>query len=243
MSAKNDIIICVNKKSMDSRQELILNTIISEHIETGLPVASAALVRKYNLDISAATVRNEMAALEMGGYIAQPHTSAGRVPTELAYNLYLKKLKIKKLAKTCSDNIDTLLETKNEISFKEIAKLISQVSGNAVFWAFHKHNLYYTGISNLFQQPEFARINVIHDISGVIDRLDEIIGNLIEETEMGTHTTIGSSNPFGNIFGTTLAKYRLNGNTGMFGVIGPVRMDYEKTISLIEYVNNNLKKN
>ena len=66
---------------MDARKTLILNTIIKEHIKTGAPVGSEVLVGKYKLDISSATVRNEMAELEQAGYIAQPHTSAGRIPT------------------------------------------------------------------------------------------------------------------------------------------------------------------
>src|SRR5439155_26430035 len=56
------------------------------------PVGSSALVEKYGLPVSPATIRNEMAALEDEGYIAQPHTSAGRVPTELGYRYYVEAL-------------------------------------------------------------------------------------------------------------------------------------------------------
>ena len=225
---------------MDSRQELILETIIKEHIATGVPVGSSILVEKYKLDISSATVRNEMAALERDGYIVQPHTSAGRIPTEEAYVLYLGKLKIKKITDTNARALDESLQSGDEMAFKETAKQISQLSGNAVFWAFHKHNLYYTGISNLFQQPEFARINIIHDISEVIDRLDEIINHIIEDIDFGLHTRLGNNNPFGSIFGSTFVKYKLQGKTGMFGVLGPMRMDYEKTIALVDYVNKKI---
>jgi len=83
---------------MNGRKLIILNTIIKEHIKTGAPVGSGVLVDKYRLDISPATVRNEMAELEEEDFIIQPHTSAGRVPTEKAYNLYLSSLKEKQLA-------------------------------------------------------------------------------------------------------------------------------------------------
>lgn len=82
---------------MTDRTKLILNTIIKEHIKTGAPVGSSVLVEKYQLDVSPATVRNEMAELESEGYIAQPYTSAGRVPTEQAFNLYIENLSEKKL--------------------------------------------------------------------------------------------------------------------------------------------------
>ncbi len=227
---------------MDSRQELILETIINEHISAGIPVGSNILVEKYKLNISPATVRNEMSSLEKDGYIIQPHTSAGRIPTEKAYSLYLKNLKLKKLSIVDTRALDEAMQMGDEIGFKETAKQISQLSGNAVFWAFHKHNLYYTGISNLFQQPEFARINIIHDISAVIDKLDEIINGILEEVKFGLHTKIGSHNPFGSIFGSIFAKYKLQGKTGMFGVLGPIRMDYKKIIPLVDHVNQKITK-
>ncbi|PLX27447.1 hypothetical protein C0583_04000 [Candidatus Parcubacteria bacterium] len=226
---------------MDTRKELILNTILKEHIKTGLPVASKMLVEKYKLDISPATVRNEMAALELDDYIIQPHTSSGRIPTERAYNWMLNSIKTKSPNPSEIDIIEDALKNKNETGFKQLAKHLSQTTGNAVFWAFHKHNLYYTGISNLFQQPEFSRINVIHDISTVIDRLDEIVNLVIDETEQGVHTLVGENNPFGSIFGVSFAKYKLKENLGMFGVLGPMRMDYQKVISLVDFINKSLK--
>ena len=69
---------------MEKRREKILYTIVKEHIATGSPVGSEILVSKYKLGVSSATVRNEMAELEDNGFIIQPHTSAGRIPTEKA---------------------------------------------------------------------------------------------------------------------------------------------------------------
>ncbi|MDO8260212.1 MAG: hypothetical protein Q7T50_01790, partial [Candidatus Magasanikbacteria bacterium] len=132
-----------------------MNTIIREHIATGAPVGSSALVDKYKLNISPATVRNEMAELEEEGFIAQPHTSAGRIPTERAYRLYLEKIGEGKIDKMSAQAIELILQEKTEMSFREVAKALSQLTSNTVFWAFHRHNLYYTGISSMFQQPEF----------------------------------------------------------------------------------------
>src|SRR5438093_5476253 len=78
-------------KLTDRRQRL-LRFIIDEYVSTAQPVGSNALVEKYGLPVSAATIRNEMAALEDEGYIAQPHTSAGRVPTDLGYRYYVEAL-------------------------------------------------------------------------------------------------------------------------------------------------------
>lgn len=74
------------------RQETILKIIINEYISTAQPVPSEVLVKKYQLGVSPATVRNEMARLEMDGYIFKPHTSAGSVPTAKGYRYYVETL-------------------------------------------------------------------------------------------------------------------------------------------------------
>ena len=223
---------------MDKRKELILKTIIKEHIKTALPVGSEGLVDKYNLDISSATVRNEMAELETAGFIVQPHTSAGRIPTEKAYNFYLENLSEKKLSEAEAKAFEKLLSKKDEISFKQAAKAMAKISDNAVFWAFHKHNLYYTGISNLLHQPEFSETGLIYDISEVIDRVDEIIGQIFNDLKFGPQILLGSKNPFSPHCGAVMAKYRLMDNIGLVGILGPIRMNYEKNLALINFFNN-----
>lgn len=77
---------------LDKRKAYILATVVYEYIATAEPVASQALTQKYNLGVSSATVRNEMAELEAGGYLVQPHTSAGRVPSDAGYRMYVDQL-------------------------------------------------------------------------------------------------------------------------------------------------------
>jgi len=74
------------------RQKRILSLIVHEHITTANPVGSNSLVNKYGLDLSSATIRNEMAALTDFGLLKQPHTSAGRVPTEDGYRFFVRQL-------------------------------------------------------------------------------------------------------------------------------------------------------
>lgn len=221
---------------MDQRKQIILNTIIQEYIKTGAPVGSGVLVDKYKLDISPATVRNEMAELEDEGLITQPYTSAGRVPTEKAYNLFIEKLSEKKLKEDEIRIFEKILKNKDELSFKQAAKEMAKISNNAVFWAFHRHNLYYTGVSNLLAQPEFVQTNLIYDISVIIDRLDEIIDSIYNNIEYDARIFLGSKNPFGKFCGTILAKYKSGENTGIFGILGPIRMDYERNLTLVKFV-------
>lgn len=77
---------------MDQRKQMVLRAIIKEYIGTVDPVGSKNLAGKYGLDVSSATIRNEMSSLEKMGYIEQPHTSAGRIPSELGYRYYVDYL-------------------------------------------------------------------------------------------------------------------------------------------------------
>ncbi len=72
------------------RRARILGHIVSEYVNTAVPVGSATVVRKYGLPISAATVRNDMARLEEEGFITHPHTSAGRIPSDKGYRFYVE---------------------------------------------------------------------------------------------------------------------------------------------------------
>lgn len=237
-------------EKLSSRQELILSTIIKEHIKTGAPVGSSILVEKYRLDISPATVRNEMAELEEEDFIVQPHTSAGRVPTEKAYKYYLSNLEAakknkpaKKINETIVQDIDNILETQDEDSFRMTAKYLAQASGSAIFWAFHRHNVYYTGLSQLFQQPEFEQMEHVYDISQVIDSIDEIVNKLFDKIDFGVHILIGQENPFGNFCSTVLVKYKSGDRQGLFGMLGPIRMNYEKNINLANLILSKISNN
>ena len=77
---------------LNERKMKILKAIVKDYIETAEAVGSRTISKKHNLGVSAATIRNEMADLEELGYLVQPHTSAGRVPTEKGYKLYVDLL-------------------------------------------------------------------------------------------------------------------------------------------------------
>src|ERR1700744_364338 len=77
---------------LDGRKAYILATVVYEYIATAEPVGSNTLTQKYNLGVSSATVRNELAELEAAGYLVQPHTSAGRIPSDTGYRTYVDQL-------------------------------------------------------------------------------------------------------------------------------------------------------
>lgn len=226
--------------NISERQEQILIALIKEYIQSAQPLSSSFLVEKYNLGISSATARNDMAELEEGGYIFQPHTSAGRIPTDKAYRYYVENYLLDGDEK--AETFQSLLNLKfnSEEEFKKIAKLVAEISKNAVFWAFHKNSLYYTGVSNLFIQPEFKVNEVVCDISIIIDRMEEIIADIFDELEMGENIFIGKDDPFGGFLSSVILKYKKNKQTGVVGILGPVRMDYKKNLNLIRFLKSKL---
>ena len=112
--------------------------------------------------------------------------------------------------------------------------------GNAVFWAFHKRDLFYTGISDLFSQPEFQKPGLIYDVSAVIDRMDEVIDSIFDEISDDTTIRIGSANAFSSTCTSIIHKYKKNGKIGLVGILGPMRMDYGRNLSLLNYIANKI---
>ena len=111
---------------MTKRQEKIIETIVKEHVRTSKPVSSKILVQKHKLGLSSATIRNEMKELEKAGYLSKPHTSAGRVPTEKAYRLFIKllerkemKIPVKKISRQSSEDV---FEKHFNYLFKQVGK-------------------------------------------------------------------------------------------------------------------------
>ena len=77
---------------MDNRKLKILAAVVDEYVRTGEPVGSKSISKLEDINVSSATIRNDMAALEQMGYLEQPHTSAGRIPTFKGYRLYIDEL-------------------------------------------------------------------------------------------------------------------------------------------------------
>ena len=96
---------------LDDRKLEVLRAIVEDYVSTHEPVGSKTLVERHNLGVSPATIRNDMAALEDEGYIAQPHTSAGRIPTDKGYRLFVDRLStVKPLTGAERRAIQTFLE-------------------------------------------------------------------------------------------------------------------------------------
>lgn len=221
---------------INERQANLLSIIVQEVTETAQPVASKTLVEKYQLGVSPATVRNDMAILEAVGLLRQPHTSAGRVPTEDGYRFYLENF----VNTQCSKRVRAPLKKAvvnvegTQQQLRRIAKTLVDLSGETAISSLNAQWNHYTGIQNLFDKPDFQDVRMLRALSAVIDQFDEVLRGMYDQVDQNVHVWIGGENPFGNQVATVMAKYTLpNGMTGLLGLVGPLRMNYEKNIKLI----------
>ena len=226
-------------KIMNPRQQNLLKIITTQYIKTAQPVSSRFITEAGNFDLSSATIRNEMAELEEQGYIFHPHTSAGRMPTELGYQFFIENfLDEMELGKKEQTMLEKSIESFSGFepkTVKELAKVIAAFSNGAVFAAFSDRDFYYTGIANLFSQPEFEQRQLVYDLSQVIDHLDRVVGNIFKSIESDVEIYIGSKNPFSRDCSSVITKYKVKKDSGLLGILGPMRMDYQNNVSLLKY--------
>ncbi len=224
---------------MQERQHNLLAHVVRSYIREAEPVGSKAL--EGTLGLSSATIRNEMAELEAEGYLSQPHTSAGRVPTLKGYQFFLDHLVERQEPKAAEQR--TLRELMGEPQVtheqfsKKLARTLAECAGEAAVVGLSRHDSYYTGLSNLFEQPEFRALDMVRALGQVVDHLDEAMLKLYRTltTMDDVAVKIGSANPFGEDCALVFTTYG-KGNTSVIGILGPLRMDYDANLGRLHYV-------
>lgn len=224
------------------RQCKILAAIVKENCDSGQPVASQDIVEKYQLGVSPATIRNEMVRLEELGYITQPHTSAGRVPTDKGFRLFVNQLmdKVKlslKEQELLKKEIMKLQMAHIEMG-RRIAKLLSEHSQQASF-AIFPEAVSTVGISNILNNPALPAEDA-KEIAQFFDDIDQYAEKMIEdysghepEAFIGKELKLSKKSDYSMVVsGLQLPS----GKRGVIGLIGPKSMKYQKNLSLMEYI-------
>ncbi len=221
---------------MNSRQQAILKAIVEHYIQTAQPVGSKFLAECGGFCVSPATIRNDMVVLDEEGYVRAPHTSAGRVPTELGYEFYLSDLKGMRKSGSGDEFKEAVhgAETQEE-AVRQVAKKLVDLSGEMALVAFDPKWSYFTGVSNLFAKPDFQELGLATELSEMLESFDEVIGSIFEHLPCSPQIMIGSENPFGDSMSSILVRYELPDRTSLLlGLVGPLRMNYRQNIKLIE---------
>lgn len=244
--------------SITQRQKDILWTIIEAYAKAAEPVSSKALAKKRGFEVGAPMIRKEMNQLEKEGYLASPHTSAGRVPTDEAYRLYIQEQlngesKAKSVGGLTPKESQKVKESLNknwpdeQALLKEISRVASEISAElSVAGTLDCENTYSHGFANLSREPEFQNFNHLGQLMRFMDNMDLYFerlwrGFLGDDLEV----FIGSENPIKEINEFTLitGRYQLPlGQAGFVSIIGPKRMNYKRNMGLVEYIGKILNR-
>ena len=230
------------------RQKGILCQIIEEYAETASPVGSVTLAKLFN--VSPATVRAEMARLEAFGLIAQPHTSAGRVPTGAVYRFYVNNLENREddESKLTLDRGAHVLEvrvtsqSRADAAIRGAVDSLVELTGNLGL-ATIGGQLYLSGISRLFTQPEFGDTRRVQAVAKLLDNLEPWLREAAPGEALNIF--IGHENPIGKNSEVSLiiSKFRSPfSDRSYIGVLGPTRQNYSRVMALVKHAGNMLEE-
>lgn len=226
---------------MTPRQEQILTTIVEQYAQTAEPVGSMSLSEAFEL--SPATLRAEMAELEHLGYIMQPHISAGRVPTDKGYRVYVNSLGPNTDTRThqaLARRVESAGDAERTI--KTAVEGLAHVTHNLGLATIGR-NLYLSGMASLFRQPEFMGSGQAYEIARLLDSLEEWLAEAAPNDPVSVY--IGQENPIGRQSGATLVISRFESPysaRSYIGVLGPTRQQYGSVIGLVEYTGRLLEE-
>ena len=231
---------------LTDRQKALLKAIIEEYIESAEPVGSEVIERKYELGVSPATIRIEMGKLTEAGFLKQPHTSAGRIPTSMGFRLYVSELmKEKTLPVTAEVSIKEKMwqeRYKREKLLNQAVKALAKQCDMLGLATDNEGELYYAGAANILDWPEFYDIDVARFVLGLFDenpRLIDIIGKAQGTDPM--HILFGEDLGFEDLgpTGFVFTRYEVDpSKEGVIGVIGPARMNFSLVLPYVKYVRN-----
>jgi len=212
---------------LTERQSQILHTIIEGYINTATPISSGAVFDTGVFHISCPTIRNEMADLTEQGYLVQPHTSAGRIPTEKGYRFF----------------VDALLSARGEGPKEKFGKpqrhevrfAVNKVAVRAndiILFIDSSDEIRYVGLQKVLEGPEFETKSSVISLINELERLKHSADKVFEEVDEEIRIFIGSENPFfeNPAYSMMLSAF----DDGFISFIGPMRMNYRRNLALLD---------
>lgn len=233
---------------MSERQMHILAAIIEQYAEIAAPVGSVTLAKLFG--VSSATIRSEMAKLEDMGLIKQPHTSAGRVPTDKGYRFYVNQLneahekqplQLDRGARAIEARVQTHGDRADRAIRSAVDSLVDLTQNLGI--ATIGDELYMNGIGNLFSQPEFLQGNHVQAVARLLDNLEPWLREAAPNEPLNVY--IGTENPIGKSSEATLIISRFRSpysDNSYIGVLGPTRQSYGKVMKLVRHAGAMLEE-
>jgi transcriptional regulator of heat shock response len=239
-------------ESLTLRQQTILNCVINAHVESALPVGSLLITEQYPLNLSPATVRHEMGALEELGYLMHPHTSSGRVPTDQGYRYYVDHCVEEKESSFALTGpvVNDLSEASSEVEFfaEKVSTLLAILSEEAGMVMLQepserdsgnrrRSRLFLQGSSHILEKPEFQDVQKVRLLFKAFEEKKDLAQWLDQQShESCVMVTIGHENEPEALQDCAVVTMRYawkDHSGGTLAIVGPRRMRYGRTISLV----------
>lgn len=232
---------------LTERQTKILKVIIEEYINSAEAVGSEQLEKKYSLGISPATIRNEMVTLTHKGFLKQPHTSAGRVPTSMALRFYVDNLMQEKKMSVADEVSAKEQVWDSRFDFDKFLRQATLALANRTkalsIAATDKGDVYYAGVANILDTPEFFDIDVTRTVLSLLDQ-EVRLHQLFFETSQGeepVHIVFGADLgwPYFEPVGIAFARFSAGVHgQGTLGIIGPCRLNFAYVMPTLRYFSD-----
>ena len=231
---------------LTKRQKKILNAVIKEYIETGEPVSSQLLEKKHDFGIGSAMIRVEMQKLTDRGYLLQPHTSAGRIPTDKSYRFFVDNLLQKEFPiNDRTERIEEIFKEEGDI-FKlasHLTKFLAEeTSSLAILNLPERDFIFKEGWEELLKEAESFEQDFFSEFAGAIEKFEESFNDL--KINSGIRVLIGKENPVKKAKNLSVisSKCKLpNKEKATLTLVGPKRMDYNRNLSLVQSLNKFLE--
>jgi transcriptional regulator of heat shock response len=228
---------------LTKRQQKVLTALVDEYVVSATPVGSGRIAEHYFKEVSSATIRNELMGLVAGGYAVSPHTSAGRVPTNIGYRVVVNNILLRGdfTRATGSPELDALStseEIQNIDQERRISRVLSQVSENtgllSMYWSFKPDSVvYHRGLPQLLAQPEFQETSAVIPLMRLLED-ERALNDLFLSTlkSNGFVVKIGMEESEGHLSSYSMVAEVIGGDqpNSFLAVFGPTRMDYRRVI-------------
>jgi heat-inducible transcriptional repressor len=236
----------------NDRKKELFRLLVEDYIQTGLPIGSRVLSRHLPFSLSPATIRNEMSDLEEMGYVTHPHTSAGRIPTEEGFRFYIDELVKPTLnrldhAETLERQMTTRIEAVDEMH-ERVSRILATLShqiGVVVCVGGSQKKVHLQGRDFLLDHPEYQDIQKTRLLLRALEDKQTLVHLMTNAPHEPVRVILGRQVGFNGITdcAVVISHYEISvGEEGTVGVVGPMRMNYRRILSLVQGCSEILKE-
>lgn len=228
---------------LTERKLQLLKAIVEEFMETAEAVGSQILADKYDLQVSPATIRNEMSDLVEMGYLVKEHVSAGRVPGPWAYRVYLEQLIDEEEIPVVSEVTikQRIWQERNDTGrlMRQVVQALADETQNLAVAITSDGRIYSAGSVHILRHPEFYNIDLTRSVLHMLDKAD-VLQSIFERTQdrggvgvlMADELGLNGLSDCSVVYGDFSLP---NHQTARFAILGPMRMDYPRVMPVVRY--------